>query len=73
MIINELKNFSNIRAHVNEFSCPLNFSKINESVILNMAKVAKMVFSITASSVPSECLFSTAGDLVPEKKIKTSP
>jgi hypothetical protein len=41
MIINELKNFSNIRAHVNEFSCPLNFSKINESVILNMAKIAK--------------------------------
>ena len=38
-----------------------------------MAKKAKMAFCITSSSVPSECLFSSTGDLIVEKKINTSP
>ena len=58
-----------------ELSCPLNFYKINENIIPNMAKIAKMVFCITASSVTPECLFSTARShgLDLTKKIKTSP
>ena len=73
VIIEELENYSNIRANVNEFSCPLNFYKINENIIPNMAKIAKMVFCITASSVPSECLFSTAGDLISQKRSRLHP
>ena len=56
-----------------EFSCPLNFYKINENIIPNMAKIAKMVFCITASSVPSECRFSTAGDLISQKRSRLHP
>ncbi len=73
VIIKEPENYSNIRAIVNEFSCPLNFYKINENIIPNMAKIAKMVFCITASSVPSECLFSTAGDLISQKRSRLQP
>ena len=32
-------------AYVNEFSFPLNFYKINENIIPNMAKIAKMLFN----------------------------
>jgi hypothetical protein len=45
MLIKELENYSNIRANVNEFSCPLNFYKINENIIPNMAKIAKWCFA----------------------------
>ena len=73
VIIKELENYSSIRASVNEFSCPLNFYKTNENKIPNMAKIAKMVFCITASSVPSKCLFSTAGDLISQKRSRLHP
>ena len=46
VIFKELENYSNIRANVNELSCPLNFYNINENIIPNMAKIAKMVFCI---------------------------
>jgi len=39
VIIKKLENYSNIRANVNEFSCPLNFYNINENIIPNMAMV----------------------------------
>jgi len=73
VIFKELENYSNIRANVNEFSCPLNFYNINENIIPNMAKIAKMVFCITASSVTSECLFSSAGDLISQKRSRIHP
>jgi len=73
VIIKELENYSYIRANVKKFSCILNFYKINESIIPYMAKIAKMVFFITASSVPSECLFSTAGDLISQKRSRLHP
>ncbi len=73
LIKNELKSYSNIRVYVNEYSCPLEFYQNNEKILPNMAKIAKMVFCITASSVPSECLFSTAGNLISEKRSRLHP
>ncbi len=73
IIINELKAYSSLRANISENSCPLNFYKLNEHRIPYMAKIAKMLFCVTASSVPSECLFSSAGQLVSEKRTRLQP
>ena len=73
LIISELQTYMNIRTNVDEYSCPLAFYKMNEHILPNMSKIAKMLFCITASSVPSECLFSTAGDLISQKRTRLQP
>jgi hypothetical protein len=38
-----------------------------------MGKIAKMLFCVTASSVPSECMFSKAGELISKKRSRLNP
>jgi hypothetical protein len=38
-----------------------------------MANIAKRLFCITASSVPSECVFSKAGQLITKKRSRLQP
>ena len=68
IILAELKLYSTLKGSLNEHSCPFLFYKINEHQLPNMAKIAKMLFCITASSVPSECMFSKSGELTSIKR-----
>jgi len=68
IILAELKLYSTLNGSLNEYSCPLFFYKMNEHQLPNIAKISKMLFCITASSVPSECLFSKSGELISKKE-----
>jgi len=39
----------------------------------NLSKIDSFVFCTTASSVPSECVFSTAGELINPKRTRLDP
>jgi hypothetical protein len=59
IIIAELQLYSTLKIFfIDDHSCPLLFYKMNEQKLPNMAKISKRLFRITASSVPSECVFS---------------
>lgn len=73
IIMGEISIYTSLKADLDEDWSPLTFFKKNENVLPNLAKVAKMVFCTTASSVPSECLFSTAGDLISVKRTRLNP
>lgn len=73
IIISELGRYSSLKAGVEENSCPLLFYKKNNHLLPNMAKISKMIFCITASSVPSECMFSSAGELISQKRTRLNP
>ena len=73
IILAELKLYSTLKGSLNEHSCPLLFYKINEHQLPNMAKISKMLFCITASSVPSECMFSKSGELISKKRTRLNP
>jgi len=73
IILAELKLYSTLKGSLNEHSCPLLFYKINEHQLPNIAIISKMLFCITASSVPSECLFSKSGELISKKRTRLNP
>jgi len=62
IILAELKLYSALKGSLNEYSCLLFFYKMNELQLPNMAEISKMLFCITASSVPSEYMFSKSGE-----------
>jgi hypothetical protein len=64
IILAEPKLYSTLKGSLNEYSCPLFFYKMNEHQLQNMAKISKILFCITESSVPSECMFSKSGELI---------
>ena len=55
MKLNENKSESNFKA--------LEFFKIFQKELPTLAQVVKIIFSVTATSVPSESLFSDAGQI----------
>lgn len=69
----ELRTYASLKANVTEKSCPLRFYYRNQHFLPNMARIAKLLFCTTASSVPSECLFSTAGELISQKRTRLHP
>jgi len=73
VIINELKRFRKFRVVTTDSSCPLSFYKSNEFIFPNLSKIAELVFCTTASSVPSECTFSAAGELINKKRTRLYP
>uniref|UniRef100_A0A8C9WTI1 HAT C-terminal dimerisation domain-containing protein n=1 Tax=Sander lucioperca TaxID=283035 RepID=A0A8C9WTI1_SANLU len=52
---------------------PLTWWKINESKYPDIAKMARCYLAVPGSSVPSERVFSTAGDIVTAKRSTLSP
>ena len=73
IIIGEIKNYQKLKTTLTDTMCPLQFYKFNCHQLPNMAKIAKNLFCITASSVPSECLFSKTGELISKKRARLSP
>ena len=71
--MNEIKHYRTIRVDLNEDSCPLKFYKMYQLVLPYMSRIASMVFCVTASSVPSECVFSAAGQLLNVKRTRLHP
>ena len=62
LLEDEIYRYSNM--DVNEYyDDPLEFFRINKSSFPLLCKIVKHLFCITASSVPSECLFSHAGQI----------
>ena len=54
-------------------SCPLEFYELNQSIFPSLSRIAQLVFCTTASSVPSECVFSAAGQLINKKRTRLNP
>ena len=60
----EIKNYESVAIQVDDKSNPLEFYRDNEILFKNLSQMAKMLFSITASSVASEGSFSNASDII---------
>jgi hypothetical protein len=73
IITDEIKRFKKHKVNITDSSCPLNFYKINHLIFPHMSKIAELVFCTTASSVPSECTFSAAGQLINKKRTRLDP
>ena len=58
---------------VTEQSNPLEFYKNNNVILKRLGKFSKIVFSITASSTPSEETFSTAEDILSDRRSRLTP
>ena len=69
----EIINYLNMNIKVSENSCPLAFYKNNFCKFPVLSKVVKMLFSITASSTPSEELFSSAGEIITKRRNRLKP
>ena len=72
-ILQEITAYRGIKVKVTDQSCPLKFYEFNQHSLPLMCKVAEMVFCPTASSVPSECTFSSAGKLLRKERTRISP
>ena len=73
IIRDELALYTTLKGVINDQTCQLQFYKINSHHLPNLAKIAKMLFCVTASSVPSECVFSKAGELISKKRTRLNP
>lgn len=72
-INDEINNYTNMSIKVCENSCPLEFySKFTNQFSL-LPIIEKKLFCIKASSVPSEQLFSKAGEIISQKRNRLSP
>ena len=69
----EIINYLNMNIKVSENSCPLAFYKNNLCQFPVLPKVTKMVLCITASSTPSEELFSGAAEIITERRNRLKP
>ena len=47
--------------------------ELNKHILPNLAKLAQKYLGIVATSVPSECLFSVAGNIVRTKRATLLP
>jgi hypothetical protein len=73
IIIDELKRYKSMHIEVSENLCPLLFYQNHIHDLPNLSKIAEMIFCTTASSVPSECVFSTAGEIIRKKRTRLRP
>ena len=67
MDLYQMDPLANIRSN------PLNWWKLNQDRLPILAKLAKRFLGISASSVPCERLFSTAGNIITETRSRLSP
>nr|KAG5685994.1 hypothetical protein BaRGS_028327 [Batillaria attramentaria] len=52
---------------------PLSWWRVNEARFPLLARMAKMYLAIPATSVPSERVFSTAGDILTSQRASLKP
>ena len=57
----------------NSTTSPLDWWKVNSFKYPNISKMAKQVLGVPATSVPSERVFSTAGDIVTAQRAALDP
>ena len=69
----EYMNYSNMNIHFNQSSNPRQFYRELSKQFPILSEIAKRVFCITASSVPSESLFSKAGYVVSKTRNCLAP
>ncbi len=74
-VLDELKRYRSFKLgdSLNDKSCPLEFYKNNQAFFPNLSEVAPFFFCTPASSVPSECIFSTSGLLINKKRTRLNP
>ncbi len=73
IIIKELRLYTTLKGYITKHTCPLEFYKLNSHHLPILGKISQMLFCITASSVPSECLFSKSGELISNKRTRLNP
>ena len=72
-IKNVIRDYESMTIKVHEKSNPLEFYKINQILLKRLSVFSKMIFSITASSVPSESTFSNAQDIISDDRSRLTP
>ena len=72
-IKDEISNFLNLNINIKEDSCPLKFYRNNRKQFPMISTIIKRLFCLTASSVPSEQLFSKAGKTINEIRNRLKP
>jgi len=69
----EINLFFNTRMDLKVDLDPLLFYKENQFKYKYLSKLARMLFSIPASSVPSESLFSKTGEVTTDRRNRMKP
>lgn len=72
-IIFEINTFYQMKYPVDEDTCPLVFFKEKGSSFPHLTRLAKMIFSIPASAVASESLFSEADEIATDRRNRLNP
>ena len=72
-ILKELTTYRSTKVKLTDQSCPLKFYQNNQHSLPIMSKLAELVFCPTASSVPSECTFSSGGKLLRKERTRILP
>lgn len=72
-ILTEINEVTRLTQPITVDSDPLKWWKNNEHVYPNLSKLAKCYLPVQATSVPSERVFSTAGDLITAERNALAP
>ena len=62
-----------ISFEINENTSPLEYFRVNQTALPVLSQIAKQLHAITATSVPSECLFSSAGEVTTDTRNRLDP
>jgi len=74
IIVDEIKRYRKFKHRsLHDLSCPLDFYRSNQNIFPGLSKLAELVFCTTASSVPSECVFSACGQLINKRRTRLRP
>ena len=72
-IQNEIKLYFNSKIKVEEHTNPLDYFLEKQYALPYLTHIAKLVYSATASSVPSESLFSHTKDVITDRRNRLRP
>ena len=72
-IVDEINIFFSKKISINDDLDPLLFYRDHQQSYPHLSRLSKMLFSIQASSVPSESLFSKTGDITRDSRNRLRP